>query len=64
MFDPGWAAEGHTERVIALFQAWVEAQAIPGLSFEVVREEGEGVYSFDLFSLEFCQMMVDELAGF
>ena len=40
MFDPGWAAEGHTERVIALFQAWVEAQAIPGLSFEVVREEG------------------------
>ena len=40
MFDANWAAEGHTERVIALFSAWVAAQAVPGLSLEVVRAEG------------------------
>jgi acetylornithine deacetylase/succinyl-diaminopimelate desuccinylase-like protein len=40
MFDANWAAEGHTERVIALFSAWVAAQKVPGLSLEVVRAEG------------------------
>ena len=40
MFDKDWAANGHTERVVALFQAWVAAQAIPGLSLEVLRAEG------------------------
>jgi acetylornithine deacetylase/succinyl-diaminopimelate desuccinylase-like protein len=40
MFDPKWAAEGHTDRVIELFSAWVAAQAVPGLTLEVMRAEG------------------------
>jgi len=40
MFDPNWPTNGHTERVIELFSDWVAAQAVPGLTLEVVRAEG------------------------
>ena len=40
MFDPAWAANGHTAKVVDLFTSWVKAQALPGLSLEVLVEEG------------------------
>ena len=39
-FDPQWQAGGHIERVVALAEAWVRAQSMPGLSLEIVRLPG------------------------
>jgi acetylornithine deacetylase/succinyl-diaminopimelate desuccinylase-like protein len=38
-FDPQWAAHGHMEAAIALFEAWARKQvaALPGAAVEVVR---------------------------
>ena len=40
MFDPDWASKPDTDAVVALFSAWVAAQALPGLTLEVVRAAG------------------------
>ena len=40
MFDPEWAANGHTAAVVKLFTSWVAAQALPGLRLEVLQAEG------------------------
>ncbi|WP_033292438.1 M20/M25/M40 family metallo-hydrolase [Amycolatopsis jejuensis] len=39
-FDPEWAAHGHLDAAVRHVLAWIEAQAIPGLSAEVIRIEG------------------------
>ena len=39
-FDPQWAEHGHMERAVAQIERWCRAQAIDGLSVEVVRLEG------------------------
>ena len=38
MFDPAWASKPHTDNVVSLFKTWVEAQKVPGLTLEVLRE--------------------------
>jgi acetylornithine deacetylase/succinyl-diaminopimelate desuccinylase-like protein len=41
-FDPQWAARGHMEEAVALFEGWARKQlgAVPGATVEVVRLEG------------------------
>ena len=39
-FDPDHLTNGHCENVITLFSDWVHAQALPGLTLEVVRAPG------------------------
>ncbi len=41
-FDPDWAAHGHMEAAVALFERWARAKlgALPGATFEVVRLPG------------------------
>ena len=38
-FDPEWAAHGHMDKVVALFEAWAKAKlaSIPGVKIDVVR---------------------------
>ena len=36
-FDPRWRENGHTERAVALIEAWCRAQPIEGLVVDVVR---------------------------
>jgi hypothetical protein len=40
MFDPEHLTNGFCAQVVALFTSWVEAQALPGLSMEVISEAG------------------------
>ncbi|WP_119292652.1 M20 family metallopeptidase [Azohydromonas sediminis] len=40
MFDPGWVAHGHLERVVRDAAAWVESRPVAGLVVEVVRLPG------------------------
>ena len=40
MFDPEHLTNGCAERVVCLFTAWVTAQAVPGLTMEVICEAG------------------------
>jgi acetylornithine deacetylase/succinyl-diaminopimelate desuccinylase-like protein len=41
-FDPDWAAHGHMDAAVSLFEAWARARigALPGATLEVVRLEG------------------------
>jgi len=41
-FDPQWAAHGHMERAVSLFEGWARERlpALPGTTLEVVRLEG------------------------
>jgi acetylornithine deacetylase/succinyl-diaminopimelate desuccinylase-like protein len=39
-FDPQWEKNGHIERVTRLAEQWVRAQAVRGLSLEIVRLPG------------------------
>ena len=41
-FDPDWAAHGHMDKAVALFEAWARAKvsSIPDAEIEVVRLEG------------------------
>jgi acetylornithine deacetylase/succinyl-diaminopimelate desuccinylase-like protein len=41
-FDPDWAAHGHMDRAVALFEGWARAHlaAIPGAALDVVRLPG------------------------
>jgi acetylornithine deacetylase/succinyl-diaminopimelate desuccinylase-like protein len=41
-FDPEWAAHGHMDRAVALFEGWARAKltALPGSTLEVVRLPG------------------------
>jgi acetylornithine deacetylase/succinyl-diaminopimelate desuccinylase-like protein len=38
-FDPSWREHGHMDRAVGLIEQWCRAQAIPGLTIEVVRIE-------------------------
>lgn len=40
MFDADWVANGHMEQAVDLMSDWARAQAIPGMTLEVVRLEG------------------------
>ena len=40
MFDPDWQSHGYLERVVRDAAAWVERQAVQGLTLEVVRLPG------------------------
>ena len=40
MFDADWAAHGYMDEAVALMERWARAQAIPGMTVEVVRLEG------------------------
>lgn len=40
-FDPQWKAHGHMDRAVALIAQWCRAQAIPGLTVEVVELKNE-----------------------
>ena len=40
MFDPEHLTNGLTTRIVDLFTAWVTAQAVPGLTMEVICEAG------------------------
>ena len=39
-FDPQWAEHGHMDRAVAQIERWCRAQALAGLTVEVVRLEG------------------------
>lgn len=39
-FDPQWQEHGHMDAAVALAEAWVRAQPIPGMTVEVVRLPG------------------------
>ena len=41
-FDPDWAAHGHMDKAVALFEGWARAKiaALPGATLEVVRLKG------------------------
>ena len=39
-FDPDWQQHGHMERAVQLIVDWARAQAVPGLTVEVVRLDG------------------------
>ena len=41
-FDPDWAAHGHMDKVVAMFEAWARGKiaSLPGATLEVVRLEG------------------------
>src|SRR5271154_4540396 len=39
-FDPRWREHGHIEAAVAQARAWVERQAVAGLTREVIRREG------------------------
>ena len=39
-FDPDWQANGHMDQAVELIEGWCAAQAIQGLSIEVVRLPG------------------------
>ena len=41
-FDPDWAAHGHMDKVVAMFEAWARAKIAPlaGATLEVIRLEG------------------------
>ncbi|MBC7469212.1 MAG: M20 family metallopeptidase [Ramlibacter sp.] len=39
-FDKEWAAHGYIETVLRNAAAWVEAQKVPGLTLEIVRQPG------------------------
>jgi len=42
MFDPDWAAHGHMDAAVAMFEAWARGKlgALPGATLEVVRLPG------------------------
>ncbi|MBV9553939.1 MAG: M20/M25/M40 family metallo-hydrolase, partial [Alphaproteobacteria bacterium] len=42
LFDPDWAAHGHMEEAVSMFERWARGKlgALPGASLEVVRLEG------------------------
>jgi acetylornithine deacetylase/succinyl-diaminopimelate desuccinylase-like protein len=42
VFDPDWAAHGHMDKAVALFEAWARARlaALPGATLETVRLPG------------------------
>jgi acetylornithine deacetylase/succinyl-diaminopimelate desuccinylase-like protein len=40
MFDADWVAHGYMDDAVALMERWARAQAIPGMTLEVVRLEG------------------------
>ncbi len=40
LFDPQWAENGHMDRAVELFRRWCKAQEIPGVTIEVLRDEG------------------------
>jgi acetylornithine deacetylase/succinyl-diaminopimelate desuccinylase-like protein len=42
MFDPDWAAHGHMEAAVALFESWARAKiaALPGANLDIVRLPG------------------------
>lgn len=40
MFDAKWAEHGYMDKAVALMEAWVRAQPIPGMQIEVVRLAG------------------------
>src|SRR5436309_13482819 len=42
MFDPDWAAHGHMEAAVALFESWAQGKiaALPGASLDIVRLPG------------------------
>lgn len=37
-FDPEWKTNGYDQKVVQLFTEWVAAQAVPGLTCEVLQE--------------------------
>ncbi len=37
-FDPEWKTNGYDQKVVELFTQWVAAQAVPGLTCEVLQE--------------------------
>jgi acetylornithine deacetylase/succinyl-diaminopimelate desuccinylase-like protein len=39
-FDPDWQASGHIARAVALVRAWIERQALPGLTLRVFQDDG------------------------
>lgn len=39
-FDPDWAEHGHMDRAAELMRAWCEANALPGMTVEIVRLPG------------------------
>ncbi|HYK90912.1 MAG TPA: M20 family metallopeptidase [Acidobacteriota bacterium] len=39
-YDPQWKEHGHMDQAVALIEQWCRAQAIPGMTFEVVRLPG------------------------
>src|SRR6185312_8412965 len=42
LFDSEWAAHGHMDQAVAMFEAWARGKlsGLPGASLEVVRLEG------------------------
>ncbi len=40
MFDADWAQHGHMDAAVRLMEAWAQAQAIPGMTLEVVQLDG------------------------
>jgi acetylornithine deacetylase/succinyl-diaminopimelate desuccinylase-like protein len=40
MFDADWVSHGYMDAAVRLMEAWARAQAIPGMTVEVVRLEG------------------------
>jgi len=40
MFDADWVAHGYMDAAVSLMEKWARAQAIPGMTVEVVRLEG------------------------
>jgi len=40
MFDAEWVAHGYMDKAVALMERWARAQAIPGMTVEVVRLDG------------------------
>lgn len=39
-FDPDWETNGHQDKAVDLLVQWVQAQKMPGLTLEVLREKG------------------------
>ncbi len=40
MFDADWQAHGHLERVVRDTASWIEGRKLPGLTLEVLRQDG------------------------
>lgn len=40
LFDPKWEENGHFDRAMKLFTDWIDAQAVPGLTYALHKDDG------------------------